>query len=221
MPLVIPNAFISGNPIVAADIEANNGSIKKYLNGGITAADVSPTATIKTQHVMNGEYLPTNIDYDMTSGHEIGAQELPSMLVGNLPKYWGKTDRLAQTIPKTGTTFYMKEDGFVLVRFEASVKGYEAETVAPFSSAKAQIWIGLDDTYYSSTKFTFEEESDWGSSFVGGAIPSWEKRRSYNGHFAIYNVTKGEHTISLFGNSNSQAFFIKALSFTIETHYQP
>jgi hypothetical protein len=52
MPLVIPNAFISGNPIVAADIEANNEAIKKYLNGGITAADVSPTATIKTQHMI-------------------------------------------------------------------------------------------------------------------------------------------------------------------------
>lgn len=221
MPLFIPNTFLAGNPIVANSVEQNNEAIKKYLNGGIAPADISPAAIIKRQHVMNGEYLPTNIDYDMTSGHEIGAQELPSMLVGNLPKHWATTSRPAQTIPRTGTTFYMKEAGFILVRFTAAVKGYESEAVAPFAPAKAQIFIGLDNDYYNSTKFTFEEESDWGSSFVGGKIPSWEKRRSYNGHYAIYNVSKGEHTISLFGNSDSQAFFIRALSFTIEVHYEP
>ena len=221
MPLFIPNTFLAANPIVANSVEQNNEAIKQYLNGGMLNTSISPAAIIKRQHVMNGEYLPTNIDYDMTSGHEIGAQELPSMLVGGLPKHWARTIRPAQTIPRTGTTFYMKEAGFILVRFVASVKGYESETVAPFAPAKANIFIGLDNVYYESTKFGFEEESDWGASFVGGKIPSWEKRRSYNGHYRWSNVSKGEHTISLFGNSDSQAFFIKALSFTIEVHYQP
>lgn len=219
MPLIIPNVFGTGTVISGAAIEANNDAVKRFINGGIAPVDLSASAVIQPQHVMNGEYLPTNIDYDMTSGHEIGAQELPVMLVGVLPKYWAGTARAARSIPKTGTTFYMKATGTVSVRFEAHVKGYESETVAPFTSAAANMWIAIDGQYYPETKFTFEEESDWGASFVGGAFPSWEKRRSYNGHYVLYNVGAGEHTVSLFGNADAQAFWIRNLSFTIETHY--
>ena len=219
MPLTIPNVFGTGTVINGSLIEQNNATIKSFINGGITVGELNPAAVIQPQHVMNGEYLPTNIDYDMTSGHEIGAQELPVMLVGVLPRYWAKTPRAPRSIPRTGTTFYMKTSGTVLIRFDAYVKGYESETVAPITSAEANMWIALDGTYYPETKFVFEEESDWGTSFAGGLFPSWEKRRAYNGHYALYNVGAGEHTVSLLGNADSQAFFIRNLSFTIEVHY--
>lgn len=219
MTLAIPNIFTNGTTIDAAQIEANNGAIKKQVNGGIIAADITNNAGFDLQHIMNGEYLPTNIDYDMTSGHEIGAQELPSMLVGALPKYWANLSRPPRSIPRTGTTFYMKQVGDVFIRFDMAVKGYESETVAPFSDGAAQIFIAVDDNFYSSTKFVFEEENDWGGGFAGGAIPGWEKRRSYGGHFVVNNLAAGEHTISLVGHCGSQAFFLKALSFTIEAHY--
>jgi hypothetical protein len=219
MTLAIPNTFTNGTAIDAAQIEANNGAIKKQINGGIIAADISATAGIDQQHIMNGEYLPTNIDYDMTSGHEVGAQELPSMLVGALTKYFGNLSVSPKSIPRTGTTFYMKKAGDVFIRFDVAVKGYESETVAPFNAATAQIFIAVDDNFYSSTKFVFEEENDWGGSFVGGLFPGWEKRRSYGGHFVVNNLAAGEHTICLVGHCGSQAFFLKALSFTIEAHY--
>jgi hypothetical protein len=219
MTLAIPNVFTNGTTISAAQVEANNDAIKRQINGGIIAADISATAAIDMQHIMNGEYLSTNIDYDMTSGHEIGAQELPSMLVGALTKYFGNLTVSPKSIPKTGTTFYMKQTGDVVIRFDMAVKGYESETQAPFSTSAAQIFIAVDDNFYSSTKFVFEEENDWGASFVGGAIPGWEKRRSYGGHFVVSNLAAGEHTIYLVGHCGSQAFFLKALSFTIEAHY--
>jgi hypothetical protein len=219
MTLAIPNTFTNGTVINAAQIEANNDAIKKQINGGIIAADISATAAIDMQHIMNGEYLPTNIDYDMTSGHEIGAQELPSMLVGALTKYFGNLTVSPKSIPRTGTTFYMKQAGDVVIRFDMAVKGYESETSAPFTNAVASIFIAVDDVSYFSTKFVFEEENDWGGGFVGGAIPGWEKRRSYGGHFVVNSLPAGEHTISLVGHCGSQAFFLKALSFTIEAHY--
>lgn len=217
MPLVIPNAIVAGTTITASDVEANNNAIKAYLNGGITAVAVAPN--FSQNHIMNGEYIADNVDYDMTSGHEIGAQELPSMLVGALTKYWATNARLARTIPRTGTTFYMKEPGMILVRFECHVRGFESETAAPFSSSTARIFCSLDGLTESETLFTFEEERDWGTGAVGGVLPSWEKRRSYNGHFMFLSVAAGEHTIALTGTANSQAFFLKGLSFTIEQHY--
>lgn len=219
MTLAIPNTFFPGAAINAAQIEANNNAIKNQCNGGINAADIASPAGIDLQHIMNGEYLPTNIDYDMTSGHEIGAQELPRMLVGALPKYWGNTSRRPKTIPRTGTTFYLKQPANIVVRFDAFVKGYESELTSPFSVNYSNIFIDIDGVFYSVTKYVFSEELDWGAGVGGGLIPSWERRRSYNGHFVLYNQAAGEHTVSLAGNSDAQAFFIKNLSFTIEVHY--
>ena len=217
MALVIPNAIIAGTTISASDIEANNGAIKAYINGGISNIAVAPSFT--SNHVMNGEYIGDNIDYDMTSGHEIGAQELPSMLVGALPKYWATNTRAPRTIPRTGTTFYMKQPGTILVRFECHVRGYESETVAPFSTSSANIYCSLDGARALATMHSFDEENDWGTSVGGAVIPSWEKRRSFNGHFMFTNVAAGEHSIEMMGTANSQAFFLKGLSFTIEQHY--
>lgn len=217
MPLVIPNAIIAGTPISASDIEANNGAIKAYLNGGISNIAVAPSFT--SNHVMNGEYISDNIDYDMTSGHEIGAQELPSMLVGALPKYWATNARAPRTIPRTGTTFYMKQPGTILVRFECHVRGYESETAAPFSTSSANIYCSLDGARALATMHSFDEENDWGTSVGGAVLPSWEKRRSFNAHFMFTNVAAGEHSIEMMGTANSQAFFLKGLSFTIEQHY--
>lgn len=220
MSLVIPNIFFPGVAINAQSIEANNEAIKKQCNGGITPSDIlSPGAAIDLQHVMNGEYLPTNIDYDMTSGHEIGAQELPRMLVGALPKFWGNTSRSPKSIPRTGTTFYLKQPAHVLVRFDAFVKGYESELTAPISANFAVINIAIDNAVYGVTKYNFVEENDWGASTGGMLFPSWERRRSFNGHIVAFNLPAGEHTVCMVGRSDAQAFFIKNLSFTIEAHY--
>jgi len=147
MALVIPNTFVPATVIDAADIQENNEAVKKHINGGILGTDVDPFAGVDQQHIMNGEYLPTNIDYDMTSGHEIGAQELASMLVGALPKYWANLTVSPKSIPRTGTTFYMKAPGTAIIRFDMAVKGYESETSAPFTSGQAQIWIAVDDNF--------------------------------------------------------------------------
>lgn len=219
MTLAIPNIFVSGTAMSASAIQTNNDAVKVQLNGGIVAADRAASAGFDLQHIMNGEYLPTNIDYDMTSGHEIGAQELPRMLVGALPRFWAIRDRTARTVPRTGTTFYLKQQADVLFRFDAAVQGYESETAAPFTSSRAELYINIDGTNYGVTKYIFTEESDWGSSVGGGEFPGWEKRRSYNGHFILFNMAAGEHTVSLAGNADAQAFFIKAFSFTIEAHY--
>jgi len=219
MSLVIPNIFFPGAAINAQSIEANNEAIKAQCNGGITAADIASVAGLDLQHIMNGEYLPTNIDYDMTSGHEIGAQELPRMLVGALPRFWGNTGREPKSIPRTGTTFYLKQPAHVLVRFDAFVKGYESETTAPITASFAVIYVGIDGAYYRATKYNFVEENDWGASVGGAAFPSWERRRSYNGHIVAFNLPAGEHTVSMVGVADAQAFFIKNLSFTIEAHY--
>ena len=217
MALVLPHAIAAGTTIDAGDIQDNNNAIKAYLNGGIANIAVAPA--FKSNHVMNGEYIPDNIDYDMTSGHEIGAQELPGMLVGALPKYWATNTRAPKTIPRTGTTFYMKQPGIILVRFECHVRGYESETAAPFSSSTANIYCSLDAARALATMHTFAEESDWGTSVGGAVLPSWEKRRSFNGHFMFLSVSAGEHSVELMGTANSQAFFLKNLSFTIEQHY--
>jgi hypothetical protein len=217
MPLIIPNAFVAGTVIDATKVEANNEAIKKYLNGGNVTYASAPA--FSQNNIMNGEYIFDNMDFDGTSGHEIGAQELPVMLVGALPKYWSTSTGSPKTIPRTGTTFYMKAQGDILVRFEMAVRGFESETVAPFSSSVASIWIALDGANFAATKFVFAEENDWGTGAVGGVIPSWEKRRTYNGCYLLQSIPPGEHTIELVGNSNAQAFFLRNLSFTIEQHY--
>jgi hypothetical protein len=217
MALVLPHAIVAGTTIDAGDIQDNNNAIKAYLNGGI--ANIAVTPAFKSNHVMNGEYITDNVDYDMTSGHEIGPQELPSMLVGALPKYWATNASSPKTIPRTGTTFYMKQPGTILVRYECHVRGYESETAAPFSTSSANIYCSLDGARALATMHTFQEENDWGTSVGGAVIPSWEKRRSFNGHFMFLLVSAGEHSVELMGTANSQAFFLKNLSFTIEQHY--
>lgn len=219
MTLAIPNAFFPGIPINAQSIEANNNAIKNQTNGGIVSGDIAAFAGIDLQHIMNGEYLPTNIDYDMTSGHEIGTQELPRMLVGALPRFWANTGRTPRSIPRTGTTFYLKQPAHVLVRFDAFVKGYESEITAPITSSFAVIRIGIDGAFYDVTKHNFSEENDWGASVGGALFPSWERRKAFNGHIVAFNLAAGEHTVSMVGTADAQAFFIKNLSFTIEAHY--
>ena len=87
------------------------------------------------------------------------------------------------------------------------------------SSDLADIFVSLDGTYASASKFVAEEENDWGNGFVGGVLPSWERRRTFNGCYLFKSIAAGEHTIEMMGRADSQAFFLRNLSFTIEQHY--
>ena len=71
MSFTAPNTFSAGAKIVGADVEQNIDVLQAYLNGGISAGDINPSALSNEfglRHVMKGEYLAINNRYEFATG---------------------------------------------------------------------------------------------------------------------------------------------------------
>lgn len=62
-----PNVFVSGDPVLADDINENNDAFRKYINRDIVATDIIAD-TFDTPDILKGEYYNVVTDHQFTTG---------------------------------------------------------------------------------------------------------------------------------------------------------
>jgi len=73
MAYVPPNVFVSATSLDATFIQANNDTLKKYVDGGAVTADVSTAAWVRSPHIMRGTYIPLQNLHEFATGVVRGA----------------------------------------------------------------------------------------------------------------------------------------------------
>jgi hypothetical protein len=73
MAYVPPNVFANGTALNATLVQANNDTMKKYVDGGAVVGDVSTATWIRAPHIMRGTYIPLQNLHEFTTGVVRGA----------------------------------------------------------------------------------------------------------------------------------------------------
>jgi len=63
-----PNVFVNATALDATLVQANNDALKKYVDGGAVAADVSVAAWVRAPHIMRGTYIPLQNLHEFATG---------------------------------------------------------------------------------------------------------------------------------------------------------
>jgi hypothetical protein len=68
MAYVVPNVFVNATALDATLVQANNDTLKKYVDGGAVAGDVSTATWVRAPHIMRGTYIPLQNLHEFATG---------------------------------------------------------------------------------------------------------------------------------------------------------
>lgn len=68
MAYVPPHVFVNATALDATLVQANNDTLKKYVDGGAVAADVSTATWVRSPHIMRGTYIPLQNLHEFATG---------------------------------------------------------------------------------------------------------------------------------------------------------
>lgn len=119
MPYTAPNALVSGNPILATDLNGNDDAARKYINKQVNVADLA-TDKFDTTELVKGEYYNVVPDHQFTTG-DVYTQNMISNDNGGNRQYYSSTIKpnLAsqwvqigqyQIIADTGKSIYFEQN---------------------------------------------------------------------------------------------------------------
>jgi hypothetical protein len=68
MSYVPPNTFVTATPFNGGEWQENSDELRDYIDGGMSAADISTARWVRAPHIMRGTYIPLNNTHEFTSG---------------------------------------------------------------------------------------------------------------------------------------------------------
>ncbi len=213
-------AFVDGNTIVSADVDANLEAMGAYINGGVVTADLTgfPTNPIKQQHLAHGSYNPINNQLQMISGVAGGFNSFSSdrSFIVSAP-----TARSIPATPQdmplqnTSISFYLAQPANVFFNFFVSCVFPPIGTVTPINNY-AKISVYLDDVPFAQTTMSGERE------IGGGVIASniaLHKRSPWSGFYTSPNLGVGHHHIGLRGHCQGHYMMMVSWGVSLEAYY--
>lgn len=119
MAYTAPNALVSGNPILATDLNGNDDAARKYINKQVNVADLAADK-FDTTELVKGEYYNVVPDHQFTTG-DVYTQNMISNDNGGNRQYYSSTIKpnLAsqwiqigqyQIIADTGKSIYFEQN---------------------------------------------------------------------------------------------------------------
>ena len=200
-----PNTFSAGAKIVGADVEQNIDVLQSYVNGGISAGDIDPTALSNTfglRHVMKGEYLAINNRYEFSTGLVQGTlgSNPTGGYAGNII---GDTSGQQVSASGTGIDFYLEEDADVFIQVTLYPRPYSGSNTAEVGLAGKTTTIAIkrvgNAASFATTTGALMTESEFGVSSTAsndGGIYGLERRKPFYANYYEF-LTAGEHKYNL------------------------
>ena len=213
MSYIKPYSFTSGTKIEAAKVQENNEALQKYVNGGIVAGDFG-NSWVEAFHVMKGLYFPFTNQYEMESCESMGMPDYPVYHLG----YFGQQNfKIGGSgrgeVPGAGITFHLKANAQVF--FSISLSPRPLAIGAAGAVDQAIIGLRINGGAINSLQNNFAGQSDLSTA---GAIPGVYRRRTHTVQYTAA-LSKGDHTISLVGQSGIISVPIKFYNYTLQAFY--
>jgi hypothetical protein len=208
-----PYSFATGDVIDASKVQDNNEALQKYVNGGIAGGDFASN-WVEAKHVMKGLYFPLTNHYEMESCESYGMPDYPIYHLG----YFGKQNfeiggSGRADVPTAGLVIHLKAAATVFMSFT-----YSPRPLGPGAAGAAnQAVIGLrvDGSAVNSMQNQFPEQV---AMSTDGAIPGPYRRRTHRFQY-LTEMTAGDHTIELVGQSGVISVPIKFYNYSIQAFY--
>ena len=223
-----PNTFSAGSKINGSQVEQNIDTLQAYLNGGISASDINPSALSNffgLKHIMKGEYFPINNRYEFATGLNQGTLG-PNQDAGYGGNILGSTAGQVVAASGTGIDFYLEEDADVFVVVKAYPRQYNGVNVAEvgLQSRTTTFSIKRDgpQASFATTTGANMTESEFGvnsSASNDGGIFGLERRRPYYGIYSEF-LTAGEHKYQLRVGSNERSVPIFFYQINVYAYYR-
>jgi len=248
MSYVKPVTFVDGNSLDAADINANDFALKKYINGGIIQTDLD-TDAFDTPELSLGEFEPITNEYTFATGIDKG---LNTGIEANDRAYFTsnikkgrQTDNnlyLWTSLYHTAPEVVLQETADVVVTFGGTFVSNENTVEANGfwdSMVKLAYTYGNDQalTFIEGTRsYTFEEtfvtstisgnNDPFGAttkpSVVSQEIDQWQNglRRWIGCTAVLRNLPAGSYKFSYHVNPKVEQGYTSARNFKTEVFYR-
>ena len=221
-------AFVDGNTIVSADVDANLEAMGAYINGGAVAADLTgfPANPIKQQHLAHGSYNPINNQLQMISGVAGGFNSFASdrsFIVAAPTARSIPTTPQDMTLQNCTISFYLAQPANVFFNFFVSCVFPPISNVTPINNY-AKIQVYLDDVDFAQTIMSGEREimSAGQNAVPTGGVASniaLHKRSPWSGFHSRPNLGVGHHHIGLRGHCEGHYMMMVSWGVSLEAYY--
>ena len=201
MSYTAPNSFSTGNKINGSQVEQNIDTLQAYMNGGIGASDINPTALSNffgLKHIMKGEYFPTNNRYEFATGIVQGTLG-PNPTGGYGGNIIGNTTGQQVSASGCGIDFYLEEDADVFIHVTMYPRQYNGIDLAEVGLSSRSTFFSINregtGASFATTVGANMTESEFGVNSVAsneGGICGIERRRPYYGIYEEF-LNAGEH----------------------------
>ena len=228
MAYVAPNSFTAGTKMVAADIEQNIDDLQAYVNGGVSAGDIDPTALdnfFGLKHLMKGEYFGLINRYEFSTGLNQGTLGV-NQAAGHGGNILGDTSGQQVSASGTGIDFYLEEDADVFIFVTSYPREYNGGSNAEVGLSGRTTTFTIKRTADPVLKKTSQgvnfTESEFGVNSVAsntGGIYALERRRPYYAMYSEY-LTAGEHSYSIRIGSNERTVPIHFYQVSVYAYYR-
>lgn len=216
MPYIPTKYFSAATTMVAEDIQEDLNGLRDYVSGDLRVTDYKTTSWAGPRHIMRGKYDPIVNSHKFTSGVLAGrnseTNEMSWVNKATTGAASGTTPSFAY-FPNTAVTFYLEQEAHVIMTFYAS-------PVNPTGSLKnTYLYIYVDETdQITMTRNTIRSEEP-----ALGAPFGYRGEHQARNNFAGYHMTtlsKGFHSLTLKGYSNSLYTFLCNWGVSLETYYK-
>lgn len=220
MAYTVPNTFVNGTTIEADKVAENNDAIRNYVNGGVDVNDISTVSRwVGAKHVMKGLYQPITNEYDMELMFSLGTPTFPYFHPGGFGSQFHKLGGSGrEEVPNTHIDFYLAHDATCFLYYTLSPR-----PLAPLDTASPTsvfFSVEIDGTTINESQCSFPEQIE--ANTTGGAdepIVSRYRRRSYS-YQHVMDLTAGQHTINLVGQSGPTSVPLKFYSYSLQAWYK-
>lgn len=227
MAITIPNSFSNATAIDGSEIEANNNTIKTFVNGNVGASDLKTTNWCRTSNIMNGYYNAIINQFEFTTGVVQGGPELPrfhpgaaSIAIGDANGVLTVEGSGMTQVPRTCISFNLEADA--KVRYKCTFEMYPLDDdTGAFSdvSKSSLLAVIVDGDIQTRTVHFCQAMQDVGSGEgTGTYIPVYEGIRQFNTEISL-ELTKGNHEIAIVAASNEQVTWIGRYTVSLEAYY--
>tara|TARA_Y100000004_G_scaffold156137_1_gene181056 strand:+ start:3350 stop:4033 length:684 start_codon:yes stop_codon:yes gene_type:complete len=223
MAYTAPNTFSDGTKINGSQVEQNIDALQSYVNGGVSAVDIDPSALnnyFGLKHVMKGEYIATNNRYEFATGVNQGTLGI-NQAGGYAANIIGDG-----SISGSGIDFYLEEDADVFVHITAYPRPYYGNDLDQLGLTSQRTSIAILKTGDAASKATTlsaqMSESEFGvnaSASNDGGILGAERRRPFYGIFSGY-LPAGEHSYQIIASTAERSVPIFFYQINIYAYYR-
>jgi len=223
MAYTAPNTFSDGTKINGSQVEQNIDALQSYVNGGVSAVDIDPSALnnyFGLKHVMKGEYIATNNRYEFSTGVNQG-----TLGINNAGGYAANIIGDG-SISGSGIDFYLEEDADVFVHITAYPRPYYGNDLDALGLTSQRTSIAILKTGDAASKATTlsaqMSESEFGvnaSASNDGGILGAERRRPFYGIFSGY-LPAGEHSYQIIASTAERSVPIFFYQINIYAYYR-